>query len=183
MGVIWCGKPRRRVQIVNQQPTTKNQQQKYTINNILYECVHMHKVWAVKLHFSPNKYRRSTVFGRSQFKKGLYRIVWYKPRIDAKSLANDLASYMQIVTYSGHSRFSNRTSTKSTKANGNHIPCIIVSISSCESARVYMRNSSISPVKGLALSIVNPTRAPRPQSPAISAGLSTTISSINSPLI
>ncbi len=84
---------------------------------------------------------------------GLYRIVQYRPRIDTKSFTNNLASYMPITAYSGHSRFSSHTSAKSTKGNGNHIPCIISRISSCDSARLYMRNSSISPVKGLPSSV------------------------------
>ncbi len=70
-------------------------------------------------------------------KRGLYRINQYRPQIDAKSLANDLAWHMLITAYSGHSRFSSHTFARSgPKANGNHIPCIISRISSCDSSRL-----------------------------------------------
>ena len=45
--------------------------------------------------------------------RGPYRVNQYRPRTDAQSLADDLASHVLIAAYWGHSRFSSHTFAKS----------------------------------------------------------------------
>ena len=80
------------------------------------------KYFAEQCNLSSNNQYRSRRFApdeihpwRNQLsisERGSYRIKRYKPRIDANSLANDLASYVLITAYSSPSRFSSHISIR-----------------------------------------------------------------------